>query len=63
MFRELCNILAGAPPLQREGESNLAREKEDPEAEMNRQLRVAIVVHVRTRYSTFGSALTYYKPT
>jgi len=34
--RELCNRLAGVPPLQREGESNLAREKEDPEAEMNR---------------------------
>jgi len=36
MFRELCNILAGVPPLQREGEINLAREKKDPEAEMNR---------------------------
>jgi hypothetical protein len=36
MFRELCNRLAGEPPLQREGESNLAPEKEDPEAEINR---------------------------
>jgi len=33
--RELCNRLAGVPLLQREGESNFAREKEDPEAEMN----------------------------
>jgi hypothetical protein len=36
MFRELCNRLAGVPPLQREGEINLSREKEDPEAEINR---------------------------
>jgi hypothetical protein len=36
MFRELCYRLAGVPPLQREGEINLAREKEEPEAEMNR---------------------------
>lgn len=34
--RELGNRLAGVSPLQREGQSNLAREKEDPEAEMNR---------------------------
>jgi len=34
--REFCNRLAGVPPLQREEESNLAREKEEPEAEMNR---------------------------
>ena len=36
MFRELCNGLAGAPPLQREGESKQVPEKDDPEAEMNR---------------------------
>jgi hypothetical protein len=65
--RELCNRLAGMPPLEREG--NLAREKEDPEAEMNRTttrrngssssntviyLRVCLIISLRNEITKFG---------